>query len=173
MPYIDFLQYCLDDHKELPVSANTIDWNYFLVWAEQQSIAGIILEGIQKTDKEALNIPLGVLMKWIGYVNQIENRNRQLNIRCAEIVDHFKAKGFESCILKGQGNALLYPNPYSRTPGDIDLWLRSERKCPPDKDMKDIIRSVKRDNPHGRTIYHHIDYGNFKGVDADGTGTGQ
>ena len=29
---------------------------------------------------------------------------------------------------KGQGNALMYPNPYSRTPGDIDVWLNASRE---------------------------------------------
>ena len=32
------------------------------------------------------------------------------------------------CILKGQGNALMYPNPYSRTPGDIDVWIDASRE---------------------------------------------
>ena len=165
--YFDFLVYCLDGEKNIPEISQAIDWNNFFVWAKQQSIVGIILEGIQKTDKEALNIPLGVLMKWIGYVNQIENRNRQLNIRCTEIVDHFKAKGFESCILKGQGISTMYPNPLLRTPGDIDLWLRSEIKDSRNNRIREIISSVRQVNPHGRAIYHHIDYGNFKGVDVE------
>ena len=29
---------------------------------------------------------------------------------------------------KGQGNALMYPNPYSRTPGDIDVWIDASRE---------------------------------------------
>ena len=32
------------------------------------------------------------------------------------------------CVLKGQGNALMYPNPYSRTPGDIDVWIDASRE---------------------------------------------
>ena len=56
MPYIDFLQYCLDDHKELPVSANSIDWSKMQVWAEQQAIVGVIFQGIQRAGK-SLGIP--------------------------------------------------------------------------------------------------------------------
>ena len=37
-------------------------------------------------------------------------------------------EGFANCILKGQGNALLYPDPYMRTPGDIDIYLEGGRK---------------------------------------------
>ncbi|RGX92165.1 hypothetical protein DXA63_11715 [Segatella copri] len=36
--------------------------------------------------------------------------------------------GMRCCILKGQGNALMYPNPYSRTPGDIDVWIDATRE---------------------------------------------
>ncbi len=36
--------------------------------------------------------------------------------------------GFRCCILKGQGNALMYPNPYSRIPGDIDVWIDASRE---------------------------------------------
>lgn len=153
MPYIDFLQYCLDDHKELPVSANAIDWRKLLVWAEQQAIVGVVFGGIQKAGK-SLNMPSDVLLKWIGLANQIENHNQLLNIRCAEVVDDFKEKGFESCILKGQGNAIMYPNPLLRTPGDIDLWLRSGKSDSTDKDVKDIIRFVKQNNPEWEGLIH-------------------
>ena len=36
--------------------------------------------------------------------------------------------GFRCCILKGQGLALHYPNPYMRTPGDIDVWVSVGRR---------------------------------------------
>lgn len=104
MPYIDFLQYCLDDHKELSVSANAIDWSKLLVWAEQQAIVGVVFGGIQKADK-SLGIPTDVLFKWIGYVNQIEQRDKLLNKRCVELTEFLAHRGFDTCILKGQGNA--------------------------------------------------------------------
>ena len=36
--------------------------------------------------------------------------------------------GLRCCVLKGQGNALMYPNPYSRTPGDVDVWIDASRE---------------------------------------------
>lgn len=129
MVYLEFLRYCLNEALPLPESASMIDWEKMMDWAEQQAIVGIIYGGITdvrcKRDdgREILQIPIDVLMKWIGYANQIENRNKLLNEWCTEIVSVFQKDGFETCVLKGQGNAMMYPNPLLRTSGDIDVWI--------------------------------------------------
>ena len=163
MPYIDFLQYCLDDHKELPVSANAINWRKLLVWAEQQAIVGVVFGGIQKAGK-SLGIPTDVLFKWIGYVNQIEQRNKLLNKRCVELTEFLAHRGFDTCILKGQGNALLYPNPLWRTPGDIDVWIKSmsEGRCK----RSDVIKYAKKQDSKARARYYHVEY-QWKGMSVE------
>ena len=123
--YLDFLRYCLDDAEEFPEYANSIDWMKMMAWAERQAISGIIYGGIQKAGT-ALNIPFDDFMEWIGYAQDIENQNKLVNKQCVEVVSAFQKDGFETCILKGQGNAMMYPNPLLRTPGDIDVWVRSE-----------------------------------------------
>lgn len=169
MPYIDFLQYCLDDNKDLPVSANCIDWSKLLVWAEQQAIVGVIFGGIQKAGK-SLEIPTDTLIKWIGYAYQIENRNHLLNKRCVELTEQLRNEGFDCCILKGQGNAVMYPNPYSRTSGDIDVWVMPGERLRDNGsrlNVKEVIRLAKEKNPSAKVCYHHVDYGDFKGVEVE------
>lgn len=39
-----------------------------------------------------------------------------------------KAAGFPCCILKGQGNAVMYPDPTARIPGDVDVWVDASRE---------------------------------------------
>ena len=39
----------------------------------------------------------------------------------------FAEGGFRSCLLKGHGNAQMYPNPLIRQSGDIDLWVDGGR----------------------------------------------
>lgn len=51
----------------------------------------------------------------------LEKANIRLNDAAIQVSEWFRKKGFRTCILKGQGNALMYPNPYSRTPDDIDI----------------------------------------------------
>lgn len=157
--YLDFLRYCLDDALPLPESSNKIDWKKMMIWAERQSIVGIIFHGIKKVGK-SLKIPTENLIKWIGNANLIEGQNRLLNNRCVELTDYLKQYGFDTCILKGQGNALMYPNPLLRTPGDIDVWTRG-------KGIRGIIRIVRKKNPKAKACYHHVDYGKFKDVEVE------
>ena len=161
-PYLQFLSYCIDDSLELPESAKNMDWKKLMVWAERQSIVGIVYYGIEKSGK-SLSIPFDILVQWVGYSQMIEAKSRLVNNRCVEICKKFDKEGFETCILKGQGNAMMYPKSLLRTPGDIDLYVSKKLQ----KSLKYIIRYVKGYNPKGRALYHHIDYGEYKGVEVE------
>ena len=51
-----------------------------------------------------------------------------MNEAAHSIYERLSNDGFRCFVLKGQGNAIMYPNPYSRTPGDIDLLQCADRK---------------------------------------------
>lgn len=158
----DFLRYSLNDISFLPENTKRIDWMEMMSWAEQQAIVGIIYMGIKKADK-SLGIPFDDLMEWIGYASQIETQNRLLNDRCVKVVKMFEDAGFKCCILKGQGNAMMYPNPLWRTPGDIDVYVTQKER----KSQKEIVQYVRDKNPGARAIYHHIDLGIVDGVEVE------
>lgn len=178
--FLEFLRYCIGDAQQPPVSAKGIDWMEMMAWAESQAIVGVVYQGILKGGKE-LEIPFDDLMEWVGYAQQIEAQNRLVNQRCVEIAAAFQNDGFETCILKGQGNAAMYPSPLLRNPGDIDLWVRRQnnderqsnrltgfsRQKDIRTEIKEIIRFVKERNPEARALYHHIDLGEFKGVEVE------
>ena len=46
----------------------------------------------------------------------------------SKLFSMLRVDGMRCCVLKGQGNALMYPNPYSRTSGDIDVWIHACRE---------------------------------------------
>ena len=160
--YIDFLQYCLNPEFQLPENSKTIDWEKMLAWAESQAIIGIIFSGINDVRNKGidggskLNIPFDTLMEWIGREHLIEMRNQVLNRRCVEIVERMKLVGLRCCLLKGQANALMYPQPLSRTPGDIDLLVFSNRK--------EVTCKVRERYPHAHENYIHIEYPIFNDV---------
>ena len=149
--YIDFLKFCLDNNKEFPDSARNIDWRKMLAWAEQQAIVGNCFLGIEKTKRSTTDIPFNDLMEWIGKAQVIESQNRKLNQKCADVVKEFKESGMDIMVLKGQGNALLYPNPLLRTPGDIDILVGGV-------DRGTLTRYIKTNKSITGHHYHHIEY---------------
>ncbi|MBO5629066.1 MAG: nucleotidyltransferase family protein [Aeriscardovia sp.] len=158
-PYIQFLTYCLDESLSLPSCIRDIDWIKMLRWAESQTVVGVVYQGILRAGKSIL-MPFDVLVEWVGYANQLELQNRIVNDRCLRLIDIFSQKGFECCLLKGQGNALMYLFPLLRSPGDIDLWVRG-------KTVMDTIDFVRENGTDGKAQYLDVQYGDFDGVKAE------
>uniref|UniRef100_UPI003FEDDABB nucleotidyltransferase family protein n=1 Tax=Prevotella sp. TaxID=59823 RepID=UPI003FEDDABB len=69
-----------------------------------------------------------LLMTWMGKAQQIRRQNMKVNAVASKLFSMLREDGFRCCILKGQGNALMYPNAYSRNPGDIDVWIDASRE---------------------------------------------
>lgn len=121
-----------DNHLEKNPSIN--EWESALLEAEKQAVTGLAFDGIQKLPADQYP-PQNILFQWIGLYEQIKAQNRLVNKRTAELHQMFGNDGFRSCVLKGQGNAQMYPNPSSRTPGDIDLWVDGCRE-----DIRDYVK---------------------------------
>lgn len=129
------------------------DWTSIYVEAQRQSLAGVLLTGVERVIASGENKPK-FLMQWIAQTLILENRNRLLNARCKDITDIFNGIGLRSCVLKGQGVALLYPNPLRRQCGDIDLWLEGNRD--------EIYKTLKARWNVGETVIHHAEVEIFK-----------
>ena len=85
-----------------------------------------------------------------------------------ELTELLSKDGFETCILKGQGNAVMYPNPILRTSGDIDVWVLPKLKIENGKwRIREIVRYVRKRNLGAKACYHHVEYGEFKGVEVE------
>ena len=119
------------------------EWAEIYELSQKQFIAGYLFPAIDKLSKQGQKPPLKLLYDWIAQSEQIKQRNILLNQRCIELIGLFAVAGYRSCILKGQGNALMYDKPLSRTPGDIDIWIEGNRneirdfvisKCPKAQD---------------------------------------
>ena len=100
-----------------------------------------------------------LLLQWMAESQMLEKANVRLNDAAILVSEWFWKKGFRTCILKGQGNALMYPNPYSRTPGDIDIWVEGG-----DKRVISFVRSI---SPHEKACYHHIEFPSYKGIEVE------
>ena len=147
--FFDFLQFCIDSVAEIPASMKNADWNVLYAIAKKQALIGVLFHGIKLLPKE-LAPDTGLLMQWMGMVQNIRQQNIRLFLDSAKVCKKFKEVGFRNCILKGQGNALLYPDPYMRTSGDIDIYLDGGRNR--------VMQYINKVCPNQVMRYHHVDF---------------
>ena len=160
------LRYSIGQQSEAPAILLE-EWQDIYAIAEKHAVAGVIFEGIKKRAAAEWNIPKDLMLQWFAPSEQIKKRNLLINQRCVDLTGQLHEEGFQCCILKGQGNTVMYPNPYSRTPGDIDAWMRSKGEMHWKQVEKRVIDYVRHYNPDGRALYHHIDLGDFNGVEVE------
>ena len=152
----DFLKYCLGGKDNMSNVVANIDWQQLYSFASKQAILGLCFEGIERLGEEypeeLKQNPIGreLLMTWMGKAQQIRRQNVKVNGVAAKLYSKFRKDDLRCCILKGQGNALMYPNPYSRTPGDIDVWVNASRE--------EITEYAKRHlNLEDDIRFHHLE----------------
>ena len=147
--FFDFLRFCIGSAKEIPGSLKEVDWKELYAIAQKQALLGVLFHGIQRLPKE-LAPEQKLLMQWMVMAEIIRKQNIRLFQDSVKVCKNFENKGFANCILKGQGNALLYPDPYMRTPGDIDIYLAGGRKR--------VMQYINKVCPNQVMRYHHVDF---------------
>ena len=147
--FFDFLRFCIGSAKEIPSSLKEADWKELYAIAQKQALLGVLFHGIRQLPKQ-LAPEQKLLMQWMVMAEQIRKQNIRLFQDSVKVCQNFENVGFANCILKGQGNALLYPNPYMRTPGDIDIYLSGGRRK--------IMKYVDQVCPNQVMRYHHVDF---------------
>ena len=157
--FFDFLRFCIGSAKEIPGSLKEVDWKELYAIAKKQCLMGVLFDSIKKLPAEYVGMKKELLLQWMAESQMLEKANVRLNDAAIQVSEWFRKKGFRTCILKGQGNALMYPNPYSRTPGDIDIWVEGE-----DKRVISFVRSI---SPHEKACYHHIEFPSYKGIEVE------
>ena len=132
--FFAFLRYCLGYKGNMSKIVAGIDWQELYSFASKQALLGLCFDGIERLGKEypdeLRQNPIGreLLMTWMGKAQQIRRQNMKVNAVAGKLFALLREDGMRCCVLKGQGNALMYPNPYSRTPGDIDVWINASRE---------------------------------------------
>lgn len=151
-----FLKYCLGNKVDMNNVVVDINWRQLYTFASNQAILGFSFDGINRLGQEysegLKQNPMGreLLMTWMGAAQQIRRQNMKVNMVASKLYSMLREDGLRCCILKGQGNALMFPNAYSRNPGDIDVWVNASRE--------QITEYAKKHFKLGDDIrYHHIE----------------
>ncbi|MBR6088034.1 MAG: nucleotidyltransferase family protein [Prevotella sp.] len=118
-----------------------MDWNEVYQLAQEQSVQGIVLQGIERfknhnvdlrsaTTGDAcqsknlnFDIPQILLLQWIGEVQVIEQQNKEMNAFVADLIEKLRQNDIYALLVKGQGVAQCYEKPLWRCSGDVDLFL--------------------------------------------------
>lgn len=151
-----FLKYCLGNKVDMNNVVVDINWRQLYTFASNQAIIGICFDGIKRLGNEYSEelkknpIERNLLMTWMGAAQQIRRQNMKVNVVASKLYSMLRGDGLRCSILKGLGNALMYPNAYSRNPGDIDVWVNASRE--------QITEYAKKHFKLGDDIrYHHIE----------------
>ena len=113
-----FIRYAMDPESQPAPEMKGEDWLRLFDFAEEQAILGVVFRGIiervkshtdltDPTDLESGGPDYDLIMEW-GYVaQQVEEQNMAINRKCVEVQKELEEAGFQCCILKGQGNAMI------------------------------------------------------------------
>lgn len=156
--FFQLLRFCIDTSQPAPECITANDWPEIFRMAKEQNIQGVIFHGIKRLTKE--NLPdKELIIKWLAISRQIAALNTKVNVNAAKVSDVFMRKGLRTCLLKGQGNALLYPDPHMRTPGDIDIWAEGG--------YKKVMKLMGHMAPGYKRCYHHTDFPPYCGTTVE------
>ena len=180
--HLAFVRYCINEQQCVPT---VTDWHALFAFMQEQALLGVGFRGIERMKEAGVEIPRNVLLKWYAISEQIRQRNVEMNKRCVELTEMLKKDGFESCILKGQGNAVNYQLGVRneelgmedeqnegklallRQPGDIDIFLLPKGCLSISERRKVVMEYVRSKFPEAKIRYQHIDFPIHKGVDVE------
>lgn len=148
--FFEIIRYSLNPDRASVPDTTDMDWWELYKFSSEQAILGVVFNAIEKLNDKRIDKQL--LFQWLADVEQIKVKNTQLNYCCVKVMDELRQAGLEPCLLKGQGNSVMYPFPHYRAPGDIDLLIKNVNR-------KEIISYLTKESYSVLGVhYQHIEY---------------
>ena len=135
MLFFELIRIALGQQEAISHNPSDEEWHELFEVARQQTLLGVLYNGLSRLSADQ-KPPHQLLVNWHASVQKIILDNKRLNHDTVWVSQRWEKLGYRNVILKGQGNALLYPDPMLRVPGDIDIWLDGDRKK-----IADYVRS--------------------------------
>ena len=122
--FFEFIQVAVGNRESLSVVISDTDWLRLFEFCKRQALIGVGFTAVEKLHALGVECPAALRMQWMALALQIEKRNGLLNQQCSQLARKYEHDGLETCILKGQGNCINYPENLRRRRlcGDIDVW---------------------------------------------------
>ncbi len=120
--FFALLRYALGAASSFDACPTEEEWHYIYAQGVRQSVIALLFTAVNRLRDEQ-EPPLALTMKWATVAEDVRALNELLNSESKRLTELFEAEGHRTAILKGQANARLYPDPMSRQPGDIDIFV--------------------------------------------------
>ena len=187
--FFEFLQVAIGNRESLSRELSDNEWQDIFLLIKKHALLGVGFTAVERLHTKGIVCPAELRIKWYALAVHIERRNRLQNGLCKKVTEQYEHDGLSTCILKGQGNHLNYPDSLRkrRQCGDIDIW------CMPPKEGLDIAVHTGKDSVeyvkyHGvsavieyvklqhricgsnkkpRPIFHHVDAPTIEGVEVE------
>ena len=102
------------------------EWQALRAFCHKQLLDAVVYRALCRLPKE-LQPPPKLMFQWAIEAEIVKGHNKLLNSMAAGFTEDFAARGRKTAVLKGAANARLYPDPFMRQAGDIDLWVEGGR----------------------------------------------
>jgi len=131
-------------------------WEEVFELAKKQSLAGVVFSAMEKLPGDKWP-GKAVSVRFFSQAKAIREYNAILDKSVAKLADVLKTKyGIDGVLLKGQGAAMMYPDNFSRNPGDIDFWCYAPKA--------EVISFARSKQPGAKVFYHHVDAGKIGNI---------
>ena len=156
------------------------NWREVLDMSVKQGVDAIVSDGVNIVYQKVRNIKINgnendfddLRYEWMGRALLCEKKYHLHWAVVSEIANILSDEDAKLLLLKGLGLSLYYPNPKHRLGGDIDIYIKSNKKISAsdwDRVIKDrcrvkVAKSKISHHSHfnlkGVTVEHHYEFGN-------------
>lgn len=105
-------------------SCGNIGYERLNLLAQEQAVDGLIAAGLEHVVD--VKVPKEVVLQFVGYAIQLEQRNVAMNDFIATIIARMRKADIYTLLIKGQGIAQCYERPLWRVSGDVDFFLSKQ-----------------------------------------------
>ena len=121
----DLLRMAVDDDcspRFFTRKLNDEEWRSLRSMCHKQQISAVVYRAVSHLPAEQ-QPPSKLMFQWAVEAEIVKGHNGLLNAEASRLTQLFEAQGRKTAVLKGPANARLYPDPFSRQCGDVDLWV--------------------------------------------------
>ena len=121
-PLFQFLRVALGTQRDVSREMNPDDWQSLYRESARQSLVGVVFFALKRFE-----VPREIYLRWFYQSQVVKAQNEKMNALASRLTKLFDEQGANTLILKGQANALLYPDAFIRQIGDVDIWVGGGR----------------------------------------------